>query len=316
MHYLFMKIILSALLLTFIIQIAKAQNNNITGSVQDENGRLLHFVFIEDIKYKNMTFSDSLGTFTIPIHADSKFRFEAEGYRDTSVTGDRINPVPQIILKSVVKVPVETTNLSIETTRTANGLVAIAAKRPNQVGSRYLFDTFSHGYFTDTTGKLINNESFLFDYDKVSGVLLLTIDKRYISAIVRDQIKSFTLYNNADQRVYFEKVPAIDNARYMQVLATGAKYKICKLIKTKFVAADFQATASGGSGHDYDEFVDDAQYYVLDVESNQPQKLDLRKKSIKDDFSKDAVKVNKYLSENSARIDDAYLSSLGEFMNQ
>jgi hypothetical protein len=311
-----MKIILSALFITFTIQLAKAQINNVTGSVQDQDGRFLHFVIIEDSKYKNVTFSDSLGTFTIPIHADSKLRFELEGYRDTSFTADKINPVPQIILKSAAKVPVEITNLSLQTTRTANGLVAVAVKKPNQVGSRYLFDTFSHGFFTDASGKLINNEYFLFDYEKVSGVLLLTTDKKYISAIVRDQIQSFTLYNNADQRVYFEKIPAIDNARYVQVLATGAKYKICKLIKTKFVAADYQATASGGSGHDYDEFVDDAQYYVLDVQSNQSQKLDLRKKSIKEDFSKDAVKVNKYLSENSGRIDDAYLSSLGEFMNQ
>ncbi len=69
-------------------------------------------------------------------------------------------------------------------------------------------------------------------------------------------------------------------------------------------------------GNDYDEYVDDADYYVLDIKAGQPQKLSLKKKSIKEDFAKDADKVNKYLSDNSGSIDDAYLSKLGAYMNQ
>ena len=86
-----MKIILSVLLITLTIQLTKAQNNSITGSVQDENGKLLHFVFVSDGKYKNAAFSDSLGSFTISVHADSKLEFELESYRDTSINADKIS---------------------------------------------------------------------------------------------------------------------------------------------------------------------------------------------------------------------------------
>jgi hypothetical protein len=250
-----MKIILSAFFVILTIQLTKAQNKTITGSVQDQNGRLLHFVFVGDIEYKNAVFSDSVGTFTIPVHADSKLQFKLEGYQDTLIVADKIKPGLQIVLKSSANVPVETINLSLHTFRTESGLVAPARQKPNLVGSRYLFDTFSHGFFTDMSDKMVNNQYYLFDYEKVSGFLLLTIDKKNVIAVVKNQIRSFTLYDNTDHRFDFEKVPAIDNAHYVQVLATGGKYKIYKLIRTTFVAADFQSTAAGGAGHEYDEYV-------------------------------------------------------------
>jgi hypothetical protein len=117
-------------------------------------------------------------------------------------------------------------------------------------------------------------------------------------------------------RCNFEKFAAIDNAHFLQVLSTGKKYKIYKLIKTKFVKADYVNTGVTQHGNDYDEYIDDADYYVVDIQANQQQKLSLKKKSIKDAFPKEADKVNKYLSDNSGRIDDNYLSKLADYMNQ
>ncbi len=311
-----MKIILSVLLTAITIQFAKAQNGNITGSVQDENGRLLHFVAIEDNKYQNVAFTDSLGNFTIPVHPDSKLQFALEGYRDTLFTAGKISETPQVILKSYAKVPVETFNLSLHPFTRADGLLVPVAQKPNQVGSRYMFDGFSHGFIIDASGNLVSNPYYLFDYEKVSGLLLLTVDKKNVKAVVKEQVKSFTIYNNVDERFNFERVPAIDKIRYVQVLATGKKYKICKLITTKFVPADFENTASGGAGNDFDEYVDNAEYYVLNVQNDQLHKLALRKKSIKDDFNEDADKVDKFLTDNSGKIDEPYLSNLGNYMNQ
>jgi hypothetical protein len=311
-----MKIILSVFLLTVTIQLAKAQNSNVTGSVQDENGRLLHFVAIEDSKYQNVAFTDSLGNFTIPVHPDSKLQFALEGYRDTLFTAGKISEAPQVILKSYAKVPVETFSLSLHPFTRADGLLVPVAQKPNQVGSRYMFDGFSHGFIVDASGKLVSNPYYLFDYEKVSGLLLLTVDKKNVKAVVKEQVKSFTIYNNTDELFNFEMVPAIDKMHYVQVLSTGKKYKICKLTKTKFVPADFQNTASGGAGNDYDEYVDDAEYYLFNVADNSVQKLALRKKAIKDDFSKEADKVNKFLTDNTGKIDDPYLSSLGDYMNK
>ncbi len=124
------------------------------------------------------------------------------------------------------------------------------------------------------------------------------------------------IYNNAGERFDFEKMPAINISHYVQVLASGKKYKIYKLIKTKFVKADFVNNGVTSHGNDYDEYVDDADYYVVDLQTNQPQKLALKKKSIKENFAKEADKVNKFLSDNSGSIDDAYLNKLGAYMNQ
>ena len=162
----------------------------------------------------------------------------------------------------------------------------------------------------------VYNQYYPFNYEKVAGLLLLTVDKKNVMEMVGDQVKSFTLYNNADQRFDFEKVPGIDNRHFVQVLATGGKYKICKVIKTKYNPSDAQTVALGRTaGHEYDEYVDDADYFILDVQSNQLQKLTLKKKSIRTDFAKEADKVNKFLSEHPGDLDDSYLEKLGNYMN-
>jgi hypothetical protein len=131
-----------------------------------------------------------------------------------------------------------------------------------------------------------------------------------------DQIKSFTLFGNKDETVTFDKVPAIDPSHYSQVIASGKKYKIYKLIKTKFVRADYVNTGVTQHGNDYDEYVDDADYYVWDVQANKAQKFALKKKGLKDGFPNEADKVTKYVADNKGSIDEAYLGKLGDYMNQ
>ena len=311
-----MKFILSALLTLVTFQILKAQNNTITGSVQAETGKLLHFVYVGDNDQKNAVFTDSLGNFSLNVHPDSKILFQSEGYRDTSIKASELSTGAQVILKSIATVPVQTTNLSIRAVITEGGYVAIPQRKANMVGSRYQFGTFTHGFFTDTKGRQIYNRYYLFNYEKISGYLLMTVDRSNIMKIDKDQIKSFTLYDNSDQRHEFERLPAVDTDHFAQVLANGDRYKIYKLTKTQYEPSDVVHTAAGTSGKEYDEYVDDNEYYLLDVKSKQLKKLSLKKKSIKTDFAKEEDKVNKFMSENSGSIDDAYLSNLGSYMNR
>jgi hypothetical protein len=311
-----MKKTLSILLVLFSFLAAKAQNNSITGSVQDETGRLLHFVFVDDGKYKDATFTDSVGTFTIPVHADSRLLFQLDGYRDTLIDADKISPSTQIMLKSSVNLGIETTPLSLQTAITSGGGVAVARLRPNLVGSRYMFDTFARGYLTDMSGKQIFDEYCLFNYEKISGFILLTADRQHVMEVDKGQVKSFTLYNRADQRFDFELVPAIDKSHYVQILASGAKYKICRLTKTQFIPGEVAHTAAGDVGSGVDQYVDDVEYYLLDVKSNRSQTFSLRKRSIREAFSKETDKAHKFLSDNRGDIDDAYLGKLGAYMNQ
>ena len=52
------KFLLLALIIA-VTQLAKAQVNTVAGSVKDEKGNPLHFVFVGDSQYRNATFSDS-----------------------------------------------------------------------------------------------------------------------------------------------------------------------------------------------------------------------------------------------------------------
>jgi hypothetical protein len=276
----------------------------------------LHFVHVGDSKYKTDAFSDSLGNFSIAVHPDSKLIFQLEGFRDTSITAANMSTGAQIFLKAVADVPVQTSNLAVRAVIKEGGSVVIPRRNVNIVGSRYQFDAFAHGFFTDMAGKQIYNQYYLFNYEKVSGYLLLTVDRSNIMKVEKGQVRSFTIYDNSDHRFDFERLPAIDSEHYVQVLANGEKYKVCKLIKTHFFASDFAHTAAGGVGNDYDQYQDNVEYYVLDVKSSQLQKLSsLKKKSLKAGFAKEEDKVDKFIGENSGNIDDTYLSNLGDYMN-
>ncbi|MBS1522715.1 MAG: hypothetical protein JST50_17080 [Bacteroidetes bacterium] len=310
-----MKILLLLFFVALGFQTASAQNNDIKGTVQGENGKLLHYAMIADSKYNNIAFTDSVGDFTIATHPDSKLMVQFDGYRDTLIDANMISQNPQIDLKPVVSLPVETIGLGVRTAMTADGRVAVVRRNAYLVGSRYLLDAFVPGYFTYADGKKFYNKNCLFNYEKVSGFVLLTVDKQTVREVNREQIKSFTLYDKTDRRYDFEQVPEIDKIHYVQVLASGPKYKIVKLIRTNFSSSGVAHTAAGDIGQDYDEYSDEAEYYVFNVQTKQLQKITLKKRALKEAFQKETDKVNKFMSENDGSVDDDFLGKLGVVVN-
>jgi hypothetical protein len=312
------------LLIIITLHTAKAQTSTATGTVKNDKGDPLHFVFVVDEQYKEAAYSDSTGNFTITIHPDSRLKFELAGYKDTLVRVGKNQDLPVVLRSLGADYP----GNSLNTRSTVSGgtdiqhaddvdLLRLPGHEKGKVrGNRYLFDNFAHGFIISSTDALLHDPAYTFDYDKMGGALLLTKDKTSVEEVSFDHTKSFTLYDDKDKRFVFEKVIAIDPSHYVQVLASGKRYKIYKLIKTRFAKSDYVNTGVTSHGNDYDEYIDDPDYYVLDLQGGQPQKLSLKKKSIKEDFAKEADKVNKFLSDNPGNIDDAYLSKLGNYMNQ
>lgn len=323
------KIFFMLLLIVMAAKISTAQTSA-TGWVKDEKGNSLRFVFVADEQYKNGAYSDSTGHFSIAVHPDSKLEFKSKGYRDTTISVDRNGAELQVVLKwsgsggsggssgtsaQGSSESLTRNEMAVVSTNTG-GYLMPGHEKGNTRGGQYLFKTFVPGYMINSEGEIVQKPDYLFDYDKMGGILLLTKDNQHINEVSWDQTNSFVLYSIGGERFEFEKFPAIDKSHYVQVLASGKKYKIYKLTKTRFVKSDYVNNGVTSHGNDYDEYVDDADYYVLDLQGGQPQKLSLKKKSIKEDFAKEADKVNKYLSSNSGDIDDAYLSKLGAYMNQ
>jgi hypothetical protein len=132
----------------------------------------------------------------------------------------------------------------------------------------------------------------------------------------KNQIKQFTLFDDKDVPYTFENVPSIDPNHYLEVLASGSSYKIYKNLGTKFLKNDFQSNGITSSGNNYDSYVDEGVYYIVKLPGGQPQKVSLKRKSIKNAFAADADKANKYMSaHDSDEVDDNFLKGLGEFMN-
>ncbi len=326
--------ILTLLLIT-IGKLSTAQSITVTGNINDGKGSPLHDVFVADNDLKSAVFTDSLGNFTIEVPTGSKLQFQHEGYVDTliAITNNTslqfsIRPLGsgagsagtltanKTVSEQAQSAHTEGSDMSSLSNGSSIGGAGLAHKKGNVHGSRYLFEDFVHGFLVNSSNEIIYNQAYLFDYDKMGGALLITKDKQSVVEADRDQTNSFTLYSNTDQKIVFEKVPTIDAKHYVQVLTTGKKYAIYKTISTSFIKSDFINSGITTHGNDYDEYVDEYVYYFFDVQSNQMQKISLKKKALKAAFAKEADKVNKYFSDNTGDIDDNYVEGLGDYMNK
>ncbi len=194
-------------------------------------------------------------------------------------------------------------------------IISHKTKEPTR-GSRYFFKHFVRGFIINENGELVKKPGSIYDYDKVSGQLLLKPLNSPVLTVKTTDVQSFTLYDNGQNAFVFERVPAIDSQKFVQVLSFGLKYKIYKLLETHFVSANYRDDGIDKEGNKYDEFVDEGSYYVLNVESGRVQKFSPKIRSLKEAFSNDDDKLNKFIALHpSDTVGDVYLSNLGEFMN-
>ncbi|MFI5159891.1 MAG: hypothetical protein ACHQHN_01370 [Sphingobacteriales bacterium] len=320
---------LVCLALFAFIQVTKAQVNTITGTINDGQGSPVRYVFVHDTKSQRATFTDTLGNFSIRATPTSRLQLQSAGHSDTILNippGGKM----QVTLKTVaddttkvhagVKLITETVRSTTEGdmgTVSSGGMISgMKHQKDGTRGNRYFFDEFVPGYIISSDDKLVYNPNYRFNYDKIGGGLLMTEDNKTLTQMSGDQIKSFSIFGSDGTLHTFEMAPAVNSSHYVQVLSSGPKYAIYKLTLTHLVKSDFTNAGITSHGADYDEFVDDKTYAVLDVASNKTVPLSLKKKSIKADFAKETDKVNKYLAGHSGSIDDTYLADFGDYINQ
>ncbi len=285
----------------------------------------MQHAFIFDPQNKNAAYSDSTGAFNLTAASSSQLAVTARGY--TSTTADvGGHTTLQITLKSDPGAPAAFTKTDIDQAFKTNdgyqvnsavaGWGATTTDTRDVVGSRFLFNRWVVGYIIKANGDVAQNPNFLFNYDKQKGDLYYNENGK-VSVNDKSVVKGFVLENPQDQPVTFELVPGISNDLYAIVLSSGPKYKIYKLIKTKYTPSDFKSDGLSSTGNKYDEWVDEPTYYVMNAKTLAVQPLQLRKKSIKDAFAADGDKLNAFTSAHSSdKIDDDYLKGLGATLNQ
>jgi hypothetical protein len=209
-----------------------------------------------------------------------------------------------------------TNSISATGINSGTGMAYNLTNKEDTKGSRFLFDTWVKGNVTDSKGNIVNSENYTFNYDKIGGALLLSQDKQTAIAVDKEHVKKFVIYDKNDSPMAFEYMPAIDATHYCQVLATGSKYKVYKLTKTRFVKSEYKNDGISSSGNKYDEYIDEVAYYVIDAKTSVLQKVSLKSKAIKQVFAADADKVKAYFdAHKDDDINEEFLKGLGESVN-
>jgi len=188
----------------------------------------------------------------------------------------------------------------------------------NTKGTRFLFDTWVNGdSVSNTQGNYISTASFLFNFDKLTGNVLVTQDKINIMSVASDGINSFILQDN-DKPYIFEHVNKIDPSGFFLALVKNESgYSLYKLFKTKFTQANFRSDGVVQSGSEENEYKDESQYYLIAPGAAAAKLINFRPKVIKAALEEKKEKTDTYFREYKDNpIDESFLIGLITYLNQ
>jgi hypothetical protein len=183
-------------------------------------------------------------------------------------------------------------------------------------GSRYLFPDWVGGVVTTKAGVVIAKDSLLYNYDKISHDLYLT-DQKTVVQVDGSSIKTFTLKNSGNALVFVKLESVKPNVFFQQLVDPGtAGYGFYKLVKTSFEKANYHTDGMVESGHNYDEFIDDSEYYISVPGSDAFKQVELKKKSIREALHAAKSKVDAFFSAHRGEdITESFLTQLLASLN-
>jgi len=317
-------------LLAFACQNLLAQTIAATGTVSNQDGLPVRYAFVYDKQSKSATYTDSLGEFKLPVNQGAQLTVTCMGYMESTVSVTD-KGATNVILKKDLKAAaqsgsnadekvVEDAFKSVHDNLGNPGFTPFSQATFTTVketrGSQFLFSQWVHGYIVDAKGNVVQAPSLLLNYNKMTGDLFMTEDRNSVITADKNHTRSFVLFGPQDQRYTFEMMPGISTDHFCQVLSAGSKYKIYKLITTKFNPSDYHTDGVVSTGNLYDEYTDKSSYYVSNLTTTVFQPLNLSKKSIRLVFAAEGPKVDSFLSAHRISEDDDWVASLGDAMNQ
>lgn len=187
------------------------------------------------------------------------------------------------------------------------------------IGSRYLFDTaWVKGNVVAADNSILNNDSMLYNFDKISQNLFFTTDRKMVYEVDRREFKSITFYRN-DSAFVFERVPVINPEDFFQVLAFSPdKYALYKKIHTELKKANYTTNGISESGNKYDEYIDNVEYYLVLPGKEYRLLTSLKKAVVEKAFalSADKDKVETFFSSHKNHVSqENYIENLVKFLN-
>jgi hypothetical protein len=174
---------------------------------------------------------------------------------------------------------------------------------------QYLFDKWVKGSVVTSNNIEIANDTYFFNYDKLSNDLLITTDLKEIIEIDKREFKAFVLKDGSNE-YRFEHIPVIDNKKFFQVLVKSEKYSLYKWILTRYRKREVFLNS-------FPELSDLYFYYVVFPNGRVYKKINLKRRSIKKNLIAEPEKIDAYFSSHQYNeIDEAILIDLINYLNK
>ena len=188
--------------------------------------------------------------------------------------------------------------------------------RENTKGTRYLFDDWVTGNtFTSINGTAEDVSHYLFNFDKQSGNLLATENKKNVLSVSSQYIKSFIL-TSGNHEFLFEHLALIDSSKYFIALAkNNLKYSLYKQPSVHFIPSNYRNDGMIETGTKDDEYKDESKYFIV-MPDNTFRLLVLKRNALKNILIGQEEKADKYLKTHSEEeINEHFLIGLIDYVN-
>jgi hypothetical protein len=188
-------------------------------------------------------------------------------------------------------------------------LPSVYHKEPTR-GSPFLIPVYVPGLVIGRSYGIVNKKEYLYNYDKVTGNLLLIKDKESPIAVDRELVNAFCL--KLDKGGYiFMRIPLINSNEFFQVINKGPKYSCYKLFKNIFINANQKTNGYITEGKDYDEYQDVETYYLVDEQKEEWSTFELNRKSVKKILGAQNQIVTKYFKDHRYdEITESFMANL------
>ncbi len=266
-----------------------AQPVEVKGLIKTNTGEPVFNASIKSSKEKKEVFSDPQGNFEIKASPLSTLVISYSGFEDvpiavkyapidTTVVLEQEKPKLKENQEDIMEV---NKRLAMEGMGTSAGFVPQFTYKESTQGSRYLFPDWVRGHVVNANHVNIDNGKYLYNYNKMTGELYLTQDKKTAIVVNNDLIYTFTLISPEGDSVLFKKINPVNDKLYTAMLVNGPKYSLLRLTKTKFLKSDYRTDGMTESGNNYDEYADTKTYYLQTGEAGQPVEIKISKKGLK-----------------------------------
>jgi hypothetical protein len=203
-------------------------------------------------------------------------------------------------------------------TNAVGSFVNFHAPKENTKGRRMLLADWARGSVITSQGADIQNDKLLLNYDKISHDLYYSLDRQTVIEAERSRVKGFHLSAGDGKELDYTRVDLIKPEVFFQVFTQydDHHYGLYSLTTTQFKKADYRTDGLVETGNNYDEYIDNVQYYIVSPGGKQYQPLELKKKSMRATFPAVKAQVEEYLSQHkNDDINETFLKGLVDFIN-